>query len=311
VWKAAIFEGVILPEDIKKYRDNDDVKTVLQTIFTNTNGTQIVTKKRFDESFNEINTLNPNINDHKIDPTQSSGQILEISSAYNSGTYRFEVTPQNQGNQGPNLEGHVFVLFYDIDDNKNIPIWELMGFRKSDIYNKKSLETLFGRLQTGAYNGTTPSTKNKFKPLLFNETNITAKAISATDRMISSVTTPSNENHIKYINIASDALGNDGYMMKNGEAKKVNILATIPNTSQKFSFLHHSNEALSFHDLKKSKITHFDIVILNEDLQEFDEDSIDDFKCLIVFEEVQEIIKTESDVRRAADIGYQMSHPTK
>jgi hypothetical protein len=186
-----------------------------------------------------------------------------------------------------------------------------MGFRKSDIYNKKSLETLFGRLQTGAYNGTTPSTKNKFKPLLFNETNITAKAISATDRMISSVTTPSNENHIKYINIASDALGNDGYMMKNGEAKKVNILATIPNTSQKFSFLHHSNEALSFHDLKKSKITHFDIVILNEDLQEFDEDSIDDFKCLIVFEEVQEIIKTESDVRRAADIGYQMSHPTK
>jgi hypothetical protein len=111
--------------------------------------------------------------------------------------------------------------------------------------------------------------------------------------------------------VASDVLGNDGYMMKNGEAKKTNILATIPNTSQKFSFLHHTNEALSFHDLKKSKISHFDIILLDENMNEFDEDSIDDFKCTIVFEEVQEIVKTESDVRRAADIGYQMSHPTK
>lgn len=106
-------------------------------------------------------------------------------------------------------------------------------------------------------------------------------------------------------------LGQDGYVMREGRAIRTNILETIPNVSSKFSFLHHSNETLSFHDLKGSILTHFDLILLDENMNEFDPDGIDDWKAVIVFQEVQQIVKTQEEIQRFNDIAYALGHPTR
>ena len=297
-WHSAIFKANIPQDEINPYMDNNEIQTMLQSVYTNESNTKIITVRKFNQDGNEVDIADQF--SHKIVTAQTNP--LSVIIQYDSDAFQFTITPEDQSSGS----GHIFMIYRDDENTKETSIWEHLGFPKDSIPDFRMFKAVFTELQNKKYHAGAP-----FEGALFNNNYLIAKCINRPNKVIRSIMIPINENHVKYIHVASDSLGKDGYVMKNGIAMKTNILESVPNTSQKFSYLHHSNETLSFHDLKGSKITHFDIILLDENFNEFDQDSIDDYKCVIVFEEVQEIIQTQEQIRRYADIAYSMGHPTR
>jgi len=301
LWNSAIFQAVIPDEEKKPYMNNNEIQLMLQNVFTNTSQQQIKTLRKFNSDGDEVDVADQY--SHKV-VTTGQTTPLSIVVQYDSDNYKFTITPEDQSSN----QGHIFMIFRDGDRLKETSIWEHLGFPKDSIPDLKAYKKVLSELINRKYHS---GTLNYFDGLVFNNNNLVAKTINRPNKVIRSVSIPTNENHVKYIHIASDVLGKDGYTMKNGSAVKTNILESVPNTSQKFSYLHHSNEQLGFHDLKGISLSHFDIILLDENYNEFDEDSIDDFKCTIVFQEVQEVIQTQEQIRRYADIAYSMAHPNR
>jgi hypothetical protein len=299
LWHSAIFQAVIPDDEKKPYMNNNEIQLMLQNVFTNASGQQIKTLRKYNPNGDEVSVTDQY--SHKV---VTSGQTnpLGVVLQYDSDYYKFRITPEDQSS----TQGHIFMIYRDADRLKETSIWEHLGFPKDSIPDFKGYRKVLSELIDRKYHPGGGS----FDGLVFNNNNLIAKTINRGNKVIRSVSVPTNENHVKYVHVASDVLGKDGFTMKNGSAIKTNILESVPNTSQKFSYLHHTNEQLGFHDLRGATLSHFDIILLDENFNEFDQDSIDDFKCTVVFQEVQEVIKTQEEIRRYNDISYRMGHPT-
>ena len=94
--------------------------------------------------------------------------------------------------------------------------------------------------------------------------------------------------------LASSALSENSQQMVNKNnitsTMKTNILETINVLVNRWSFIHlnKASNDIIFHNLHNKTISHFDLKLLGEHYNLINEDAESDFKCVLVFETVEE-----------------------
>lgn len=117
------------------------------------------------------------------------------------------------------------------------------------------------------------------------------------------------------LHIASNMIAENSQRMvvRNGQTDtmKTNILETIQVLVNRWSYIHlnkNSND-IQYHDLHNKTISHFDVKLLGEHFEKIHEEADSDFKCVFVFETVDEP-RTEINqmYKEYNNDGYKQAH---